>query len=231
MRHLDVYSLVIGRAIEIIARQSSPGSGDPMNYRHPFSKYGAFHACAFVLAFGLVGRAAEPFPDFPVRLARDYPNFVTHNGLEAAAVAIENTADQKTYFRSELTSKGFVPVLVVLENRAPEGSYLLQKEGIKYTLGDRESSAATPDVHSKADSAASLVTPIFLFTKLISNASQVQQNLLTKELRSLTLSPGVSAHGFLYIAVAPGPHREKIHLHLPFARSGTSEMVNLELIL
>ena len=71
---------------------------------------------------------------------------------------------------------------------------------------------------------------LFAALKIISNVSQVQQNLLKKEVQSTTLSPGTSAHGFLYIPVPKDAPREKIHLRVPITRTGADEAFVLDLV-
>src|SRR5258708_13693902 len=94
----------------------------------------------------------------------------------------------------------------------------------KLGSGTADSSASTPKMGSKAgESLAVAAVPFFgLFAalKIISNVSQVPQNLLKKEMQSPPLSPGKTPHGFLYI---PGPKdhpRGKNPLPVPTPRAG-----------
>jgi hypothetical protein len=69
---------------------------------------------------------ADKFPDYPVRQATDYPSKAEQAG------PVEDLKEQKTYFHTELTPKGFIPVFVVLQNASDGESFLFDKSGITY---------------------------------------------------------------------------------------------------
>jgi hypothetical protein len=54
-------------------------------------------------------------------------------------------------------------------------------------------------------------------------------NLIKKEIRSMTISPGSSVSGFVYVPVPTEADRKKVHLQVPLtnAQSGETEVVNL----
>jgi hypothetical protein len=66
--------------------------------------------------------------------------------------------------------------------------------------------------------------------KLVSNATEVQQNLFKKALQSKTLSPGASAHGFLYVQVPKGSARQTIHLRVLVTRPGSDDPLGFDLM-
>jgi hypothetical protein len=177
---------------------------------------------------------AHKFPDYPVRPAGDYSVKTEKAGLTIGVQPVEDLKEQKTYFHTELSPKGFVPVFVVIQNAADGDGFLFDKSGI--TCGPSDSSPSTPDARSKAGekiatvSMATLsVSGAFVAMKLISDASWVQENILKKELQSKTLSAGTSAHGFVYVPVPKNTAREKIVLRIPVTRTGTDESIVLEL--
>jgi hypothetical protein len=148
--------------------------------------------------------AAEKFPDYPVRPARDYAVTAARAGLTIGVQPVEDLKEQKTYFDTELTPKGFIPVFVVIENGSTGDSFLFDQTTVGYGGA------------------------FYNFTPN-RGATKVQGNILKKELKSKTLSPGTSVHGFLYIPVPKQGPREKIHLQVPITKAGTSETFVLNL--
>jgi len=179
--------------------------------------------------------AGEKFPDYPVRKAGEYAVTAEKAGLTIGVQPVEDLREQKTYFHTELTPKGFIPVFIVMQNGSNADSFLFDKTRVTY--GAADSSVSTPEARSKAGEGiaiASLATVSlvggFVAVKLISNASWVQENILKKELQSKTLSAGTSAHGFLYVSVPKNAPRQKIHLQVPVTRTGTDETLVLDLV-
>lgn len=177
---------------------------------------------------------ADKFPDYPVRPAGDYSVKTEKAGLTIGIQPVEDLKEQKTYFHTELSPKGFVPVFVVIQNAVDGDSFLFDKSGITY--GPADSSPSTPDARSKAGDKLAVVSMAtlslggaLLAMKLISDASWVQENILKKELQSKTLSAGTSAHGFVYVPVPKNTARERIVLRIPVTRAATEESIVLEL--
>jgi hypothetical protein len=190
-----------------------------------------------LLSFAINGAAAT-FPEYPVRPVSEYEFTAQGAGVIAAAHPEEDPKEQKTYFNTELGSKGFVPVFVVLRNDSG-GSVLFRKDALLYGIGELEAvgNTALPGIRSQtgekvgyASFAALSLGGAIIAMKLISNASQVQQNILKKELQSTTLAPGATAHGFVYIPVPKGRPRERIHLRISVSAAGSDENVSLELV-
>ncbi len=176
--------------------------------------------------------AASAFPDYPVRPASSYAISTQTAGLTIGVEAVENIKEQQSYFHTALAPKGIVPVFVVIQNGPDGDSFLFDKTKVSY--GAADSGVSTPKTGSKGGEALALSAIPFVgiipAIKVISNASQVQQNLLMKELQSTTLSPGTSVHGFLYIPVQKNAVRQKIRLHVPISRAGTDESFVLDLV-
>lgn len=187
-----------------------------------------------VLLLSQPAYVADKFPDYPVRPAGDYSVKTEKAGLTIGVQPVQDLKEQKIYFHTELSPKGFVPVFVVIQNAADGDSFLFDKSAI--TCGQANLSPSTPDATSRAGeklakvSIATLsVSGAFVAMKLISDASWVQENILKKELQSKTLSAGTSVHGFVYVPVPKNTPREKIILRIPVIRTGTDESVVLEL--
>jgi hypothetical protein len=186
-----------------------------------------------LIALSLVSHlfAASTFPSYPVRLANAYAVSAETDGLTIGIEAVEDPKEQETYFHTPLAPKGFAPIFVVIQNGSNGDSFLFDKT--KVTYGPADSGVSTPKEGSKAgQSLAAAAVPfvgLFAAIKIISNASEVQQNFLKKEIQSTTLSPGASAHGFLYIQVPKNAPRQKIHLRVPITRTGADKTFVLDL--
>lgn len=178
---------------------------------------------------------AATLPDYPARKAADCAVTTEKDGLTIGVQPVEDQKDQKTYFGTEFGRKGFIPAFVVLENKTGGDSFLFDKA--KITYGPTDSTASAPDVSSKAGqklnvASIALGSPLgmIIAMKLKSNALQIQENILKKEIQSKTLSPGASAHGFLYLQVEKTAQRQKIHLHVPVDRAGSDERAVLDIV-
>jgi len=178
---------------------------------------------------------ADKFPDYPVRSASDYPVKAEKAGLVVGVQPVEDLKEQETYFHTKLTPKGFLPVFIVIQNGTNAESFLFDKT--KITLSSADSRGAGPQVHSKAGEvtavaslAAISIVGMVVAVKLITGATNVQQNILKKEVQSKTLSPGQSAHGFLYVSMPKGTPRGMIRLTVPITRAGSDETSVLDLV-
>lgn len=177
--------------------------------------------------------ADTKFPEYPVRPAGEYAVKAEKAGLIIGIQPVEDPKDQNTYFNTELTSKGVIPVFVVLQNVSSGDSFLFDKSSITY--GQAQSSDSSPDVRSKtgqrmlvaSNVLGSPVLAIFAMNAR-GKALAVKQNIVKKEAQSTTLRPGASTHGFLYVPVTTGAPRQKIHLQVPIIRTGTGETFVLD---
>lgn len=167
--------------------------------------------------------ASHHFPDYPVRPAGEYANKVAKAGFIVAVEPVEDAAQQKTYFNSHLNSKGVLPVFVVIQNTSAEDTYLFDNFAVG--LGD------APEVTGKGarKTASQLGSGGLIDLTLITEVTQVRENLMKKQIRSKTLSPGSSAYGFVYVPVPTDAPRKKMHLQVPLtnAQNSETEVVNL----
>lgn len=163
------------------------------------------------------------FPDYPVRAANEYANRVVKAGLLVAIEPVEDPEQQKTYFDSHLSSKGILPVFLVIQNSSATNAYLFDKSAIG--LGD----VAEITGKGARKTASQLGSGGLVDLTLNHDVSQVRENLMKKEVRSKTLSPGSSVYGFIYVPVPTDAPRKKMHLQVPLtsAQSGETEVVNL----
>lgn len=195
----------------------------------------AIIVCSFVISCcGPVAYAELKLPDYPVRQTSDCAAKAEQAGVAMGVQPLENLKEQKTYFDTELTPKGLVPVFVVIHNGSSSDSFIFDKTKMTYGPVDP---AGSPTVRSKAGQALFLMgaagSPISLFigAKMMAKASQVQQHMLKNEVQSKTISPGGSVHGFLYIPVPKGDSHSKVRLQVPITKSGTDETLVLDLVI
>lgn len=179
--------------------------------------------CTLVVFPVLPIYAAHNFPDYPVKPAGDYAVKVERFGLTIGVEPVEDPKEQKTYFNTELTPKGFIPVFIVLENASSKDSFMFQRTNVEYvrvsnSAAQSEEDAVTDVARVPGMSQAGLLVPM----KVV-GAAEVEENIVKKEVQSKTLAPGASVHGFLYIPVPKKGSREKIHLQVPITKAGTSE--------
>jgi hypothetical protein len=191
----------------------------------------------FVLVLAPVFYAEEKFADYPVHPAASYTVTAQDAGFTIGVQPVEDLKEQKTYFDTELTPKGLIPVFIVIENQSKEDSFLFDKSTVTY--GPANSGVSTPEVPSKMRDQAALaglasIAPAggFIVMAKVNHASHIQANLLKKELQSRTLSPNASTHGFLYIPAPKNGSRQKIRIRIPATRMGAQgpEPVVLDLV-
>lgn len=189
-------------------------------------------ACISIFLAVPLAFAVFVFPDHPAKPAKDCRVITEKSGVVIGLDPVEISQDQKTYFGSDLGRKGFLPVFVAIENGMSSDSAIFDKG--KVTYGSSASALSSVKTGTGAGKALALsAIPFFggfAGAQAISEASQIQNNLLKKELQSTTLSPGASVHGFLYIPISKNSPREKIALRIPVSKTGTDEAFDLDLI-
>jgi hypothetical protein len=163
---------------------------------------------AIAAAFGCVivqwADAAQKFLDYPVRKASEYAVHTERSGVTIGVQPIEDLGEQKAYFDAKLTTRGFIPVFVVIENASSTDSFLFDQTNIGYGGA------------------------FYNFSPNL-GMNHVQENIAKKQLKSATLSSGQSVHGFLYVPVRLKGPREKVHLQVPITKVGTSQTFVLNL--
>ncbi len=186
-----------------------------------------------LLSFGRPAYAGPKFADYPQRKASECAFKADKLGLIIGVQPVEDLNDQKNYFDSDLTKKGFIPVYIVIEDQSSADGFLFDKAGVKIGVGTANGSG--PNTNSKSVEtlqvvSALLISPVGLIigAKLAKDEALVQTNILKKEVQSKTLSPGSSISGFLYLPVPKAGPRQPIHLMIPIIRSGDDEPFNLD---
>ena len=178
-----------------------------------------------VILIGTLASGEHKFPDYPIRPANDYAIRTEKHGLVIGVEPVEDVSAQRTYFNTDLTAKGFLPVFVVISNQSTQDSYIFQRTNVEYGAASKYSG---DDVAAETDQtavAANVTTTpaVYLVPGKIVGASNVSENIVKKQIQSGTVSPGASVHGFLYIPVPKKSSRDKLHLQVPLTKAGTNE--------
>jgi hypothetical protein len=145
-----------------------------------------------IAAVARLSFAAAP-PDYPVRPIGEYDNARVKMGLRVVAFALDSK-EQKTYFDRDMTAKGVLPVLVVLKNESGSDSFALRKRDIAYTDPSKNIVTGKALLNS-----AIPVAGVFMAVHAIEKELEYNMTLFRRELQSLTLSPGSTSSGFLYV--------------------------------
>ncbi len=192
-----------------------------------------FPGMLIVLFLSPLAYAGPRFADYPQRRANECAIKADKLGLVVGIQPVEDPNDQKSYFDSDLTRKGFIPVYIVIENQSSSGSFLFDKADVKMGVGTPPGSG--PDVNSKGVQTLQVVSALaispvgmIIGLKLAKDEALIQTNLLKREIQSKTQTPATSTSGFLYLPVPKTGPRQPIHLAILVTRSGDDEPFSLD---
>lgn len=166
--------------------------------------------------------ASHRFVEYPVRPADEYANKVIAKGFIVAVEPVEDTNEQKTYFETNLSNRGILPVLIVVKNASSDTGLLDESE---VGLGQGQDPTGT----TARKTASELGSGGLLDLSLVREVSAVRDSLVRRQLHSATLAPGGSISGFVYVPVPTGAPRAKMHLEIPLTneQSGETWVTNL----
>ncbi len=197
-----------------------------------YKRMGYLRTVAIVIAFSAVTLvcSAAGFLDYPTLKVGDCAVSTEAAGVTIGVQPVDDLKEQREYFNAELTPQGFVPVFVVIQNGSNGDSFLFDTSKVTYGPADSEISAPKVGLRKAGAITAAFVPFVGLFAaaKIMSGPLQVQQNLLKKRIQSTTLSPGASAHGFLYVPVPKNAPRQKIRLRVPITKASTNDTFILD---
>jgi hypothetical protein len=182
--------------------------------------------CALLLAIQpLVVKSladASDSPEYPVRPALEYAKKAIRPGLVVALEPLENIEQQKRYFNASLSSRGILPVLIVIQNTSPTETYFFDKSGI----GLAEAVGATGEHSLKA---ANVLNSGGLVDITLIRIGALRIAMSKREVRSRTLTPSSSVSGFFYVPVPADAPRKEMHLQVPLtsAQTGETQVINL----
>lgn len=177
------------------------------------------HRAVFGCLLAVAVLAAD-LPRYPVKPAAQYSSAQSRHGLIVAAVAVDSGKDQRTYFGAELRSRGYRPVLVVIENQGSDSCILDRGKLTFSSAAVTQATLQSPATEPRAESAvriASMVPtiPTLMGGVVAAKLTKIRHVLLATELQSATISPGSAVHGFVFVPVrkvggSPQPTRIQI---------------------
>lgn len=202
---------------------------------------------ALLLPFALVlsGCPTLHLPDYPVRTFESYSNTQVAQNVGVVVEPMTESEQIEHYFGTDLRAAGMLPVFILVENRGGT-SFLLSKERIGLVSeaddlpqvsqpGRTESEAPATAVGASSAPAllvgsAAAIPLILVSAKLGSDAKEINHNLVVKELRTRTLSPGADAKGFLYFSL-PGTYTklQQLRVRIPITEIPGGDVVTLEI--
>lgn len=178
----------------------------------------AWAACMIVALIGS-GCTAKRLPQYPFEpVAGAQGTGEIEDGLVVSVWSLSDAGESEAYFGKDLLADaGVLALPISVENRSRGSSFMIDPDRI--VLKDR--TRGKPDLDQVASYAAGkavstagvvcvLLCPIASLAliptgaKMISSAGERRHNFVCKELRTTTLSPGETAHGFVYFTCSGG---------------------------
>lgn len=161
-----------------------------------------------ILCF-IAGCSATRLPDYSPLSAHQYTHRNTQNGLIVAIHPMTETSEIEHYFGTNLLANDILPVLVVVENRNADVSFILRKQEIQLLNEGSESHDASKRSEAVGNDDAAMVVgvaaaalisiPLILVSVgMESHNAEVRRNFAMKELQQTVVSPGDTKSGFVY---------------------------------
>ena len=204
---------------------------------------------ALGLALALAGCGTVHLANYEPRQLERYASFRADGGVAVAADAVTDRGELKRYFGEDLMSLETLPVMVMIENRNATTSFVIVVDRITLRSEDvpqaREdpagphSSQAVATTGGALAAAGVLAPPLAVVAAplvlgigsgMVLRSNTIRHNLLDKQLRSDTLSPGQFTRGFLYFRLPKvDATSARLSLHVEAMESGSGRTVNLDL--
>jgi hypothetical protein len=143
-------------------------------------------------------------PDFPAPAGADVKR-TSDNRVEISAYPMRKLEDQHTYFGTDLTPKGILPIWLSIHNRTPADSMAFNLSDVQIETQGRtvaEPSRARAPIDPTDEELATILS-VWVGAKMRSDSAAIRSNMMAKKFYSTTLSPGETASGFIYASVDP----------------------------
>ena len=213
----------IAEAIQTVGRavhRYKKGGGMKVRHRYKISYW---LSILLILSLTFSGCSVLLLPDYEVAPIEKYPNSKTINGLTVAIYILSDPEESKKYFGVDFNKTELLPILILVNNRSLDASYIISKENIFLYSGQTYQNQQKNDIETASNmetsgtttseaASAAVGAGILFFTPLalvalpvfvsgankICNAQEIKRNMLENEFQTTTVSRGKSTHGFIY---------------------------------
>jgi hypothetical protein len=222
-----------------------------------FRKFRLFCSGILIISFmsvQIMGCSTINLPAYKGNSFNSYKNVIPKNDLHIAVQPMMDKAEQEKYFGRVMTDMGILPVFIIVENRSPSQSFVLNGDLVSLRSKNNKDTFPRPLKTDVADTAggetmitvgsfsiilAPLIIGLVLFIvlnqnggKMIRDAEIIHHSLVDKTLYTRTISPGKTVEGFVYFKL---PNNEanikELSLLVQAAELGTQSTHNFEFVL
>jgi hypothetical protein len=197
--------------------------------------------CYFVLALMALlppFLCAASFPEYPAKTAKEYPGAQTIAGVTVGIEPLSDPAGQKHYFKEDFLKSNFLPVFVVVENASSGDRIIVKHDDIGVYAGEEKLAKSGPVASGRSTTGEAIAPVVEIGLSLpgmvvagflMARAADIRQNVVKKELRSSTLSPGQKDQGFVYLPLPKDPERRKhLRMRVRVMKVGSDEPIDFE---
>lgn len=186
-------------------------------------KKGSTHLAAIVLVFSLALNGCTPLllPDYEVQPVHEYDNRKTISDLTIAIHPLTDADESMKYFGIDFNNTELLPILIVIDNKNKDLSYVIRKEKLKLFSGkvnlkqNGNNLKAVSELKNSGENlgVASMVLvslPLALAAANIEyNSLEIKRNMLENEFQTTSVSPGTKSYGFIYFSRPQGDEQIK----------------------
>lgn len=191
-------------------------------------------------------------PKLTAQKADAYEHHVEKDGLVIGVHALTDKSEVKQMFNVNLLNNGVVPILVVVENRSANSSFVVAKDKVfvvseatgNTNISERKevASGAGGQTMATIGAVGLVVSPIaagpllLAGLKMASDATVIEHGLRDKEFYTRTLGPGQKTQGIIYFqfpkkTLPSGKHRLVAQIKSPITSEVTPYEIEVDLSL
>jgi hypothetical protein len=181
---------------------------------------------------------AGKFPEYPAKGAKEYPGAQTTAGVTIGIEPLPDTAAQKQYFKMDFAKKNLLPVFLVVENASSGDRFIVKQNDIGIYAGEEQLSGSGQVASGRSKTGETIAPVVELGMSLpgmvvagflMARAADIRQNVIKKEFRSSTLSPGQKDQGFVYLPLPADPEKRKhLRMRVRVMKVGSEEPIDFE---
>lgn len=225
-------NLLLGGLVAMVVDINTGEQGAvSLTSKGPNMRYQRFANCLCQTLLGILcGCSASRLPDYPIKPVTEYGLSKSEGGVTVAVHPMTDPKECENYFGMNLLKSDLLAVLVAVENKSADASYIIQKDSIRIVDArealEGRSAVGNPDAANAVGGAVGvsiLVSPLTalvlipIAVNMTSNAAETRRNFAAKELHQETISPGVTKRGFAYFQLPkdrPDPMKTRLRLEL-----------------